>query len=63
METGAAIGYANSAIAGSAGYPADIAAMVTAGYLDEAPTCPGAGTYTYDNAVGTVTCSVVAHQR
>lgn len=63
IETAASIGYANSAIAGSAAYPATIAAMVTADLLAEAPTCPGDGTYTYDSSDGTVTCSVVLHQR
>ena len=63
IETAASIGYANAAISGSAAYPATIAAMVTAGLLNAAPTCPGGGTYTYTQASGTVTCSVTAHQR
>jgi len=63
IETAAAIGYANNAIAGSAEYPADLAAMVTAGLLDEVPTCPSGGTYTYDNSNGTVTCSEADHAR
>jgi prepilin-type N-terminal cleavage/methylation domain-containing protein len=63
IETAAAIGYAQSALSGSAAYPADIAAMVTAGYLNEAPTCPSEGSYTYNSTAGTVTCSIVAHQR
>ena len=63
VETAASIGYANAAIGGSAAYPADIAAMVTANLLAEAPTCPGGGTYTYSSTTGEVTCSVTAHQR
>jgi prepilin-type N-terminal cleavage/methylation domain-containing protein len=63
IETAASIGYANAAIGGTAAYPASIAAMVTAGYLNEAPTCPSSGTYTYDSDAGTVDCSVGAHQR
>jgi len=63
IETAAAVGYANAAIAGTAAYPASIAAMVTAGYLNESPACPSSGTYTYTVGSGTVTCSVTAHQR
>ncbi len=63
IETGAAVGYANAAIAGSAAYPATIAAMVSAGLLNAVPVCPSAGTYTYTNSNGKVTCSIVAHQR
>ncbi|MFH1941377.1 MAG: prepilin-type N-terminal cleavage/methylation domain-containing protein [bacterium] len=64
IEAAASIGYANAAISSSSAvYPADIAAMVTAGTLKAAPTCPGGGTYTYTQASGTVTCSVVLHQR
>jgi len=63
IETAAAIGYANNAIAGSAEYPADLAAMVADGLLDEPPECPSGGTYTYDNSNGTVTCSVAEHAR
>ena len=63
IETAAAVGYANAAISGTAAYPADIAAMVTAGYLKVAPTCPGGGAYTYVAASGTVTCSTASHAR
>ena len=63
IETAASIGYANAAIGGSAAYPTDIDAMVTADLLAEAPTCPGGGTYTYDNTNGEVDCSVGTHQR
>jgi len=63
IETAAAIGYANNAIGGSAAYPADLATMVADGLLDEVPTCPSGGTYTYDNSTGTVTCSVATHAR
>jgi prepilin-type N-terminal cleavage/methylation domain-containing protein len=57
IESAAAIGYANNAIAGSAAYPADIAAMVTADLLPETPTCPSDGDdYTYVVADGTVSC-------
>lgn len=63
IETAAAMGYANAALTGSAAYPADIAAMVTAGLLDVTPTCPSGGTYTYTQASGTVTCSEATHVR
>jgi prepilin-type N-terminal cleavage/methylation domain-containing protein len=63
IETAAAVGYANAAISGTAAYPATIAAMVTAGYLKAAPTCPAGGAYTYVAASGTVTCSTAAHAR
>ena len=61
IESAANIGYANSAISGTAEYPATLAAMVTDGLLDAAPTCPGSGTYTYTQATGKVACS--AHAR
>ncbi|MBN2414439.1 prepilin-type N-terminal cleavage/methylation domain-containing protein [bacterium] len=57
IESAANIGYANSAISGTAAYPASLAAMVTAGLLDASPTCPGDGTYTYTQATGKVACS------
>jgi len=62
IETAAAVGYANAAIAGTAAYPADIAAMVTAGYLKSAPNCPQTGTATpysstYSATNGTVSCA------
>ena len=63
IETAAAIGYANNAIAGSAGYPASMDAMVTDGLLDAVPTCPGSGGYTYAPATGTVSCSEGTHAR
>jgi prepilin-type N-terminal cleavage/methylation domain-containing protein len=63
IETAASIGYANNAIDGSAAYPATIAAMVTDGLLNAAPTCPSSGTYTYVQASGTVSCSVGGHAR
>lgn len=63
IESAASIGYANAAIGGSAAYPASIAAMVTSGLLDETPTCPGSGSYTYAVATGTVSCSEGTHAR
>ena len=63
IETAAAVGYANNAVGGSAAYPASIAAMVTAGLLNESPTCPSEGTYTFYSDNGTVSCSVTAHAR
>ena len=63
IETAASIGYANSAIGGSAAYPASLAAMVTDGLLDAVPTCPGAGSYTYNTGNGTVACSEGTHAR
>jgi general secretion pathway protein G len=39
------------------GLPADIAAMVTGGYLQAAPTCPtDQSAYTYTAATGAVAC-------
>jgi general secretion pathway protein G len=35
--------------------PASLAAMVTAGYLQQSPTAPGAYTYVYDAATGAFT--------
>ena len=63
IETAASVGYANAAIGGTAAYPADLAAMVTANLLAAVPTCPSAGTYTYVAANGTVTCSDALHAR
>jgi len=63
IETAASVGYANAAIGGAAAYPADLAAMVTANLLAEVPTCPSAGTYTYDNVNGEVVCSDALHAR
>ena len=77
IESAAAIGYANSTIAtsqaagtGTATYPADIAAMVTADLLPESPTCPStAGTdyeAVYSVATGEITAcpgAVAGHAR
>ena len=63
IETAAAVGYANAAVGGSAAYPATIAAMVTDGLLNDTPTCPSSGTYTYDSSNGTVTCDATGHAR
>ena len=63
IETAAAIGYANSAIEGSAAYPLTIAAMVP-DLIKEVPTCPSNGNaYNYDNSNGTVTCDTPGHER
>ena len=63
IETAATIGYAVSALTTVADYPANIAAMVTAGLLNTVPQCPDNGTYTYINNNGTVTCSITDHKR
>lgn len=60
IETAAAIGYADNAINGTPGYPSD---LVTGGYLDSMPTCPGSGTISYDDSNGTADCSDATHQR
>ena len=60
IESAAAIGYAQSAVSSpsSPAYPVDIAAMVTAGLLDEAPVCPGTSSpYNYDAGTGIVSCT------
>ena len=61
VESAAAIGYAQNAIAGSAQYPATMAAMVSDGLLDVVPTCPGDGTISYTQADGDATCSATDH--
>lgn len=66
VETAAAIGYANNAITGTAGYPTNIAAMVNANppLLDVAPTCPTTSdALCYDNTDGTCSCGEAAHLR
>lgn len=63
IETAATIGYAQAALSGSAAYPSSINAIVSNGLLHRFPVCPGEGTYIYDSADGTVTCSLTAHQR
>ncbi|MFO7889277.1 MAG: type II secretion system protein [bacterium] len=58
IEAAANIGYAQNALAGNAEYPADIAAMVLAGYLDETPLCPtDDAAYNYTQADGTAECA------
>ena len=62
IETAASMAYAQNAIGGDASYPATMAAMVPT-YLDEEPSCPGTGTYTYASATGTVSCDGDGHAR
>jgi prepilin-type N-terminal cleavage/methylation domain-containing protein len=39
------------------GYPASLAAMVTAGYLQQEPVHPNPGNYVYDPVTGAITSS------
>jgi prepilin-type N-terminal cleavage/methylation domain-containing protein len=57
IETAAAVGFADHAIdpAVDADYPTQ-AELVSEGYLDEFPACPGNGTITYNDTNGTSTC-------
>ncbi|MDP8234819.1 MAG: prepilin-type N-terminal cleavage/methylation domain-containing protein [Candidatus Erginobacter occultus] len=57
VEAAANMGYAQNALAGAAAFPADVAAMVTAGTLDESPANDLGGwswTYASDTGVATV---------
>jgi prepilin-type N-terminal cleavage/methylation domain-containing protein len=65
VESAATIGYSNNAISGTAGYPADVATMITDGLLPADLACPETGDYStytagYDNTAGTCTCSQVS---
>lgn len=42
-------------------YPVDIDELITSSYLEFNPTCPDGGTYVYDDATGTVDCSLATH--
>jgi type II secretion system protein G len=42
-------------------YPDDINELITGSYLEFNPTCPDGGTYVYDDATGTVDCSLDTH--
>jgi prepilin-type N-terminal cleavage/methylation domain-containing protein len=57
IETAAAIGFADHAIdpAKDNDYPTQ-AELVSEGYLDALPSCPGTGTITYDDTDGTADC-------
>ena len=63
IEAAAAMKYAENAIAGSPAFPADLAALASQFTTGTAPACPSAGTYTYVNSDGSVSCSVAAHAR
>jgi prepilin-type N-terminal cleavage/methylation domain-containing protein len=59
LETACSMYYAATAIAGTAAYPATLAALIGS-YVDAVPTCPGSGASyedTYDSATGKVTCA------
>ncbi len=62
IESAAAVKYAQNAAAGNAAYPAEseLGALFPSGKM---PTCPSGGTYTYDQATGSVTCSIADHAR
>ena len=57
LETASSMYYANTAIAGSAAYPSTIPQLVSGGFLDEEPECPGGGSYQLDGAGG-ATCTI-----
>ena len=62
IESAMSLAYAENAAAGSPGFPADYA--VTTYYASgSVPSCPSGGTYTYTQATGTISCSVVDHAR
>lgn len=63
IESAAAIAYAQNAASGSASFPTDMLTNTNYYARGEVPSCPDAGTYTYDSATGTVSCSITAHQR
>ncbi|MEJ2053417.1 MAG: type II secretion system protein [Calditrichaceae bacterium] len=63
IEAAASMVYAENAVAGSPAFPADLASMATQFTSGSAPTCPGGGTYTYDNTDGSVSCSLPEHAR
>jgi len=63
IEAAAAMKYAENALAGSPGFPADLSALAAQFTTGTAPTCPGGGTYTYDNSDGSVSCSIPGHAR
>ncbi len=58
IETAASMYYAQSALAGTAAYPSDIATLVTGGQLAETPVCPSGGTYS--TVTGKAYCSTHA---
>jgi len=62
IEAAAAMYYAEQAVAGSPAFPATLAAMSTL-FTTGTPDCPGAGTYTYSNTDGSVSCSIAGHAR
>lgn len=41
--------------------PGSLTELVSAGVVSQAPVCPEGGTYTWDAAAGTLTCSVHGH--
>jgi len=41
--------------------PASLDALIAAGAVDKVPSCPNGGTYTWNPAAGTITCSVDGH--
>ncbi len=63
IEAAASMVYAQNAIDGSPGYPASLNDMQSQFTSGKVPTCPGGGTYTYDNTAGSVTCSITDHKR
>ncbi len=62
IEAAAAMYYAEQAVAGSPAFPATLAAMSSL-FTTGSPSCPGSGTYTYDNTDGSVSCSIAGHAR
>ena len=64
IEAAASISYASSAASGSAAFPTwtDMGTNAVNYFADAArPTCPAAGTLTYGQATGTVSCGVAGH--
>jgi len=62
IEAAASMYYAEQAVAGTPAFPTDLNAMSDL-FTTGTPACPGGGTYTYDNSVGSVSCSIAEHAR
>jgi len=56
IESAASMYYANTALSGTAQYPANIAALVP-DFLPNTPVCPSGGTYSINSTYGTADCS------
>jgi len=62
IESAASMYYAEQAVSGTPAFPVDLDAMTDL-FTTGTPDCPGGGTYSYDNTVGSVSCSIAGHAR